>query len=203
MLKRSIMAAVAAALAVLAMPALASAGWLHSGVEMKAGQNASLASLGSFSFQGELGGVECETISSFTLTGGQTTGEVTKFEPNGTATAKCKTTGVYPLVGCTKVEKVNNTDLPWTMHRINGFPKIQITTGVMHFTLFNAAQEEHCIIPQITLEPGSITIDVAAAEQGAISKYQFSRELETSEGEKVEVKGAQSVAPAGTYGMTP
>ena len=201
MLKRKFLVALGTVLAILAVPAAASAGWTHSGVELKTGENPQLSAVGSFRFEGELGGIECETNSQFTFTGGQTTGHITKFEPNGTATAKCKTLGLFPLIGCTRMEAMTNTNLPWTMHRVSGQPKIQVTTGTIHYTVFNDSGM-HCAIPQITWNPGNITMDIKDAETNAIATFQLSGQLETSEGEAIEITGSQSVTPASTYGMT-
>ena len=202
MRKTMMLALAAAAVTAFAVPAVASAGWLHSGVELKKGEHGTLSAVGSAKFEGELGGAECETIGQATFEGGTTTGKITQFEPNGTATAKCKSLGLLPVFGCTKVEAVANTGLPWTAHRVNGASKVQVTTGIIHLTLLKN-DGQHCVIPQITLNPGNVTIDVAAGEQQSISKFTLSGELETSEGEAVEVSGSQTVTPAGTYGMTP
>lgn len=201
MFKSKTLMALGAVLAILAMPAVASAGWTHSGVELKSGENAQLSSVGSYRFEGELGGVECETVSQMTLTGGTTAGHMTKFEPNGQPTSKCKTLGLLPLIGCQKVESVQKTNLPNPFHGVPILRSFRITTGVEHLTMMNNANE-HCVV-QITINPGTVAMDIAAAEKGAISKFQYSGELETSEGEIVAISGSQSVTQnAGTYGMT-
>ena len=202
-MKRATIAVVAAAVMLLSLPTFASASWKHSGVILGAGQNAQLQAIGTYSFQGELGGVQCEILIQMTLTGGQTTGHVTQFQPNGIPTTKCKPTGLTPLFGCTKVEAVSITGLPWTLHRVTGQPKIQITAGVEHYTMYNNSGT-HCVVPEKTLNAGNITMDIPAAQQTAITSFQFSGELETSEGEGMEVSGTQVVqgAGAGTYGMT-
>ena len=201
MIRRTMaLALIAGAAAVLVSPASALASWTHSGAALAQGQDAQLESTGPFGFQGELGGIECQIIMAMTLTGGTTTGSVQKFELDGTATEICDTTGLLPLVGCTKIEAMQNTSLPWSVHRFNT-DKIQMTTGEIHFTLFDNSGD-HCAIPQITLKPGNVTLDIPTAQMNAISSFQFSGELTTSETETVEVTGSHQVFKnAGTYGI--
>ena len=201
MRKTITLALLTAAVAALAVPAAATASWTHSGTSLKSGENPQLEAVGGFDYEGEwLGTFQCEIKTAFTLQGGTTTGSVTQFGPNGTATSKCTTAGLLPLVGCTKVESASYTNLPWTMHRLNT-SEIQVTTGQIHLTFFNNSGT-HCAIPELTLNPGSLTFNVAAGEMNAITKLSLSGALESSEGELFALGGSYTVtANSGTYGL--
>ena len=199
MFKRTMTAALAASLAALTIPTLASGSWFHSGVALKSGENPQISTLGYSGFVGELGGVDCSDQLRMTLAGGTTTGEINQIGPIGAPTVTCKTTGLLPLIGCTKVESVSNTGLPWTLHKNSNF-KIQVTTGTIHYTLYNNTAT-HCAVPDIHLNPGNFTLDVSGFPD-TINKFTLSGKLQTSEGESVEVYGSQSVNPGGTYGLT-
>jgi len=194
MLKKMLLLVSAVAALAALSPAVASATWFMEGKAIT--KNESLQVKGSAAFEGETGGIKCNMVAEGSLTAGTTTG-TTQFAVDGTPTAACVTQGLLALAGC-KVETVQITGLPWTVHKTST-QTIDVTTGAIHNTLVKSTGAA-CTPHTITLDAGTVSLHVLEAEMNAISKGTLSGTLQSSIGE-VEVEGSGNVTPAGTFGL--
>jgi len=184
-------------------PAVASATWFMNGNPIAVNEPFQIH--GQAEFRGETGGVKCNVEATGTLEAGTTTGKITAFGVKATAgkthseraTEHCVTQGTLNLNGC-KVETVEATGLPWTIHKANT-QQISVTSGEIDNT-FVKANGEPCIPKSIKLFAGQVFINVAVAEMAAINKGTLTGLLASTIGE-VEVEGSGSVTPEGTFGL--
>ncbi len=208
MLKKITLLAMAVGmLAAFALPAAASASWVDNGVALKEGENPKISFTGTATKFTSVatGGVSCNTVAEITLTGGTTTGFVNKFEPNGTATAACVTSGLLATEGCV-VEKVTSTGLPWVLHNNTPTKTASVTTGTIDLELRKTnAAKENIACPKFAgsdITPGTVTLTPDNA--AAISTLTLSGTLKFDPGEiPVTISGVFHVlAPnIGTYGI--
>ncbi len=136
MLKKITLLAIAAGVLAALVPAGASATWIDKGVALKAGSNPKIPLTGTLIKYTSIvtGGVTCHSFAEIELTGGVTTGFMTKFEPVTSATASCTTSGVLANEGCV-IEKLTPTELPWVLHNNTPTLTISLTTKTMHTEL--------------------------------------------------------------------
>jgi hypothetical protein len=191
MLKKTTVLAAMAAIAMFAIPSLASAAWTDATAEVEA--NAAVSFAGKASFVGELGGISCtSSTASATLTPG-TTGDVTAF---GATPSSCKGSG--GLAFCTVVS-VTSTNLPWTAHT-NGS-----TIAITGVHIDNTYSGAFCPYHEITLQ-GEVTAtpdNLHAATKGTVGGSLKAYNNTTGAFiQNVTASGELSVTPSGTYGIT-
>ncbi len=192
-------------LAIFALPAAASASWTLHDKELKAGENPVVAATGTAIKYTSVatGGVSCNTTAEFQLTGGTTTGFIQKFEPTGSATASCTTSGLLAAEGCV-VEKVTSTELPWVIHNNTPTTTISVTNKNVHLELRKTnAAKENIACPKFsgsTFTSGTLTLTPDNAE--TISTLTLSGTLKFDPGEiPVTFSGTVHLTPAKTYGL--
>ncbi len=207
MLKKITLLAMAVGmLAAFALPAAASASWTKHDKELKAGETGVISEITGTAIKFTsvaTGGVSCHTVGAATLTGGTTTGFLTKFEPLTSATASCTTSGLLATEGCV-VEKVTSTELPWIIHNNTPTTTISVTTRTIDIELRKTnAAKENVACPKFAgsdITPGTVTLTPDNAE--TISTLTLSGTLKFDPGEiPVTISGLAHITPEKTYGL--
>ncbi|HET9394466.1 MAG TPA: hypothetical protein VFO36_00305 [Nitrospiraceae bacterium] len=129
--KVTIFAIAGAAIAALAIPTTAAAQWTENHQQVT--QSSSSVTTGQTKYQGQIGSVECQTVSLAELIGGTTTAQVvlkTDVEGQETVTDNCSVGGGLVSVGCTDVKEIVYENEPWTAHATST-QTIAITTGTI------------------------------------------------------------------------
>ncbi len=137
MLKKNALLVMALGLLVaFVLPTAALASWVDNGVALKVGENPRIALTGTAIKYNSVatGGVTCQMVSEFELTGGATTGAINILEPQVSATTSCTTHGVPAAEGCFP-EKVTATELPWIIHNNTPATTISVTTKTIDIEL--------------------------------------------------------------------
>lgn len=157
--KMTMLTMVVGALAVLALPASASATWKHGDVTPIPADVVNVGLTGQIGFQSHAlgGGVTCQVTSALDFTAGQTTGLITSFKAHPTSdTANCH--GQGGLAFC-QIHNQTPTGLSphgngWVIHtRGTQAPTIEITHGDIHAQ----ATGFFCPVSQITVTAGTVT----------------------------------------------
>jgi len=176
-------------------PAVASAVWKMNKVAIT--KNEGLQLKGQVSLESEANsGIKCPIVANATLESGTTTGK-TQFAVDGVPTTVCATQGNLLALGCT-VETVQVTGLEWVLHRLST-QAITLTTGQIHATLIKH-DKNPCPTPTVTVEAGTVFIQIEVAEMDAIKLGFLSGGLESSLG-PLSVGGSVNFTPAGTFGL--
>ncbi len=197
------LAMITGAVAALAVPASASASWLHHATPIQ--QNVQLGLTGQTRFQGGLGGVECQVTSSLQLLVGQTVGKIATYAFHPTSdTTNCK--GLGGLAFC-QLHNTTPQNLPWTLHpaEIEGQDQLRIT----NVSVTGQATGGFCPIKKTTLT-GSTVIGTPN-QPNTVSSMQLSGkaqvDIETTNGttdqETATVGGTMNIESpnASTYSM--
>jgi len=188
------------ALALFALPGLATAAWQYGGANIQETKQVTIQGT-DVRFQSQLGGVYCktQTVADFDV---GSTGKVTTFEAAGgntNTTEACH--GIGSLFFC-QIHSFAATGLPWVLHTEGVTPNAQITvtTGQIHTT----AQGGFCPTHNVTLEPGTVHLTVASAEQGVVKTAQLDGTPQANfDGTLVStiVTGTVHLTPSSTYGL--
>jgi hypothetical protein len=202
MFKKVMMLAVAAAaLVAFAIPATASANWQDHNTALQA--NANIQVTGQAKFQGEVGNVECQTVSAVQLTSGTTTADVSTFEVDVTGTEtvtdNCQVGGGLASLGCTDVATVTTAGLPWTAHATST-QTVAVTTG----TIQNHLHGGFFCPKTIQLTPGTVHITTTTASTWTEGQLSGTLQADPSIGspQNVTVSGTGAVSPTATYGVS-
>lgn len=195
--KAMLLAAAAASVAALAVPATAPANWKHGQATLQADASATIT--GQWRYQGQTGNVECQVIMNAQLTAGTTTGHSQFDVDNGGLVndeAKCSVGGGTIGLGCTDVEQMTIAGA-WTFHAVST-TTIAVTTGTLQFHLTGGA-----LCPKTKqLTPGTIHITTG---QDLFEQVQFSgqQQLHAPPGpsQLATISGTASITPSGTFGI--
>jgi hypothetical protein len=201
MLKKiTLLAMAVAALAVFVLPAVASANWKDSGVEVKT--NATITATGTeFKFTSvATGAITCHVVLEGTLTASSTAGDLTKFEPlGGNATANCTTGGVIANEGCV-IESVTATELPWNLTDTGTTITVATRTIDIRLVKKGSANVLCQKFPGSDFTAGTLTF--TPDKTTAISTLTLSGSLKFDPGSiPLTFSGTFDVTPAATYGL--
>lgn len=157
--KIALLSILATVLAGAMQPSGASANWTHQFLELKAGENPTLALTGtSFGFENLFfGGVRCHLTSELRLTGNSNAGHLLKFETTSSATSSCETRGIIKNEGCV-VESFTASNLPWNVDNTATPTTLSITTGAISISVIKKSDGSPCLrFPTFDFTPGTLT----------------------------------------------